>query len=113
MRGVSPRPHWLPNLTVARLCDLLLHELPKDRIDTSAGQAGRVLDSQIEAQVHGPIDLRIDVELIVADPAYAADATLRQLSRTYSIPLHWHVGFRLAVRDVPDDFRGHCNATTG
>ena len=31
--------------------------------------AGRVLDTQIEAQVHGPIDLHQDVELLVADPA--------------------------------------------
>jgi len=71
--------------------------------------AGRVLDTQIEAQVHGPIDLHQDVELLVADPAFAATdigSALRQLAETYAIPLRWHCGFRLSVRDVPDDFRG-------
>ncbi len=28
------------------------------------------------------------------------------LSRTYAFPLDWHCGFRLAVRDVPESFRG-------
>jgi hypothetical protein len=52
-----------------------------------------VLDTQIEAQVHGPIDLHRDVELLVADPAFAATATgtiLRQLALRYEIPLQWH-----------------------
>jgi hypothetical protein len=30
-----------------------------------------VLDTQIEAQVHGPINLRRDAELLVADPSFA------------------------------------------
>ena len=70
---------------------------------------GRVLDSQIEAQIHGPINLREDVALLVADPSFAetvTGATLRRVSDAYRLPLEWHRGFRLRAVDVPDDFRG-------
>jgi hypothetical protein len=79
------------------------------RPDPSTAAAGRVLDSGIEAQVHGPIDILRDVELLVADPSFSGTPTghhLRELSRKYGIPLRWHVGFRLAARDVPEAFRG-------
>jgi len=68
-----------------------------------------VLDTEIEAQVHGPVGLHEDVELLVTDPAFAETATgtiLRDLSMRYEIPLQWHCGFRLQVREVPDNFRG-------
>jgi hypothetical protein len=95
-------------LTIPRLLHLL-HELAQPRKDPAVGKAGRVLDTQIEAQVHGPINLHRDVELLVADPAFVASATgavLRELAQRYDIPLRWHCGFRLAVLDVPDDYRG-------
>jgi hypothetical protein len=98
----------VPNLTVGRLLDVL-KELPQPRRNSGDGDAGRALDTQIEAQVHGPIDLHEDVELLVADPAFAATTSgtiLRELSMRYEIPLRWHCGFRLPVREVPDDFRG-------
>jgi hypothetical protein len=115
--GAMASPPWppfraptlgVPNLTVARLLDLL-NELPQPRKDPADGKAGRVLDTQIEAQVHGPIDLNRDVELLVADPAFAPTATgaiFRELAVKYEIPLRWHCGFRLSVHEVPDDFRG-------
>ena len=98
----------IPDLVVVQLLDVL-KELPHPRTDPGAGQPGRVLDSQVEAQVHGPIDLRRDVELLVADPAFkatATGATLRDLASRYEISMRWHCGFRLSVVDVPDDFRG-------
>jgi hypothetical protein len=98
----------VPNLTVSRLLKML-NELQRPRTDPGDGKAGRVLDTQIEAQVHGPIDLHRDVELLVADPAFAATATgtmLRELGVRYEIPLQWHCGFQLPVREVPDNFRG-------
>ena len=98
----------IPQLTIPQLLETL-RDLPQPRKDPADGEAGRVLDTQIEAQVHGPIDLHQDVELLVADPAFAATdigSVLRQLAETYAIPLRWHCGFRLPVRDVPDDFRG-------
>jgi len=98
----------VPQLTVPLLLDIL-HELPQPRREPADGEAGRVLDTEIEAQVHGPIDLHRDVELLIADPAFAATTTgavLRELAHRYEIALRWHCGFWLPVRDVPDDFRG-------
>jgi hypothetical protein len=79
----------VPTLTVARLLEVV-DSLSQPRRDPGEGAPGRVLDSQIEAQVHGPIELYHDVERLVR----------------YGIVLRWHPGFRLAVESVPDDFRG-------
>jgi hypothetical protein len=99
----------LQNLSVPELLQRLADDLPLPRSDPGTGSAGRVLDSGIEAQVHGPIDIQRDVELLVADPSFSGAPTgdhLKELSRKYGIPLHWHVGFRLAAREVPEAFRG-------
>jgi hypothetical protein len=115
--GGVATPSWPPyraptlgiaQLTIPRLLQLL-GELAQPREDPATGKPGRVLDTQIEAQVHGPINLRRDAELLVADPSFAASATgavLRELAQRYDIPLRWHCGFQLAVAAVPDDFRG-------
>ena len=116
--GEGARVPWPPfvaptlgvaNLTVASLLKLLAKELAEPRADPSVGSAGRVLDTGIEAQVHGPIDLSCDIEMLVGDRAFAATPTgdsLRELCHKYSIPLRWHAGFRLPAQDVPDAFRG-------
>lgn len=116
-QGGMACPPWPPyraptlgvgKLTIPRLLHVL-HELAQPRKDPATGKAGRVLDTEIEAQLHGPIDLHRDVELLVVDPSFAVSATgavLRELAQRFDIPLCWHCGFRLAVRDVPDDFRG-------
>jgi len=115
--GGMATPPWPPyraptlgvaQLTIPRLLHVL-HELVRPRKDPASGKAGRVLDTQIEAQVHGPINLHRDLELLVADPSFAASdtgAVLRELAQRHDIPLLWHCGFRLAVPDVPDNFRG-------
>jgi hypothetical protein len=115
--GATSRPPWppfvaptlgVPMLTVAGLLGRMINELPKPRPDARA-KPGRVLDTQIEAQVHGPIRLQTDVERLVADPAFAATPTgsaLRELCAKYAVPLQWHGGFRLHVNEVPGDFRG-------
>jgi hypothetical protein len=115
--GAVSTPPWPPfraptlevaRLTAARLLEILL-QLARPRLDPSEGEPGRVLDTVVEAQIHGPVDLRRDVESLVVDPAFAATPTgsiLRQLSSRCEMPLHWHRGFRLAVADVPGDFRG-------
>ena len=116
--GAGTRVPWPPfvaptlgveNLTVPGLLERVSRELPLPRSDPSRGPAGRVLDTGIEAQVHGPIDMARDVERLVADPAFGGTPTgdcLEQLCRKHSIRLEWHGGFRLAARDVPDEFRG-------
>jgi hypothetical protein len=115
--GGMAAPPWPPfraptlglsNLTVARLLEVLC-ELTRPRKAPADLPTGRVLDTQIEAQVHGPLDLQQDVELLVADPAFAGTNTgelLRQIAARYGFPLHWHCGFRLSVAEIPDDFRG-------
>jgi hypothetical protein len=98
----------VPGITVARFYDLL-KSLCERRPNPSLGAPGRVLDTGIEAQVHGPVILNRDVETLVADPAFAGTRvgqTLNELAAKYGVELQWHGGFRLSVRDVPDDFRG-------
>jgi hypothetical protein len=98
----------IPNLTISRLLQAL-KSLAIARQDSIGHAPGRVLDSQIEAQVHGTIDLRRDVDLLVADPSFVGTSTgrvLDELAARHEFPLRWHGGFRLSVRDVPDDFRG-------
>ncbi len=98
----------VPGITVRRFCDLL-QSLPENRPDPSVGEPGRVLDTGVEAQVHGAVMLERDVERLVADPAFdgtLVGQTLRELAHKYGFELQWHCGFRLCVRDVPDDFRG-------
>ena len=38
--------------------------------------------------------------------AQSTGQTLNELADKYGFELQWHCGFRLSVRDVPDDFRG-------
>ena len=69
-----------------------------------------MLDTGVEAQIHGPVILNRDVETLVADPAFRGTPVLgkrsNELADKYGFDLQWHCGFRLSVRDVPDDFRG-------
>jgi len=98
----------VPDLTVSRFRDLL-KLLGERRPNPSLGEPGRVLDTGVEAQIHGPVMLDRDVETLVADPAFAhtgVGQSLVELADKYGFDLQWHCGFRLAVRDVPDDFRG-------
>lgn len=98
----------MPGITVRGFCDAL-KMLCDRRPNPSLGEPGRVLDTGVEAQVHGPIRLDRDVEMLVADPAFAhrpVGQTLIELADQYGFDSHWHCGFRLPVRDVPDDFRG-------
>ena len=77
--GGIATPPWPPfrtptlgvaHLTVARFLRLL-KDLRQPRRAPTDGEPGRVLDTQIEAQVHGPIKLHQDVELLLADPAFS------------------------------------------
>jgi hypothetical protein len=99
----------MPDLTVCGLLARLAGDLPRERPDPSLGPPGRVLDSCIEAHVHGPVDLRRDVQALVVDPSFQGTPTgdvLREIGRTYAVPSYWHHGFQMRVQEVPDDFRG-------
>jgi hypothetical protein len=99
----------IEKLTIPRLLDILCRELSLPPTDPSTGMPGRVLDTCVEAQVHGPIDLRNDIERLVIDPAFdgtTTGAVLNEISRRYEIPIQRHCGFQLTAHTVPDDFRG-------
>jgi hypothetical protein len=78
--------------------------------DPASRPLGRALDSFIEVQVHGELCLGNDVERLVADPAFRdhpVGEVLAAISTTYGIPLNWHPGYRIPVREVPDIFRDY------
>lgn len=65
------------------------------------------LDDHIEAHVHGPLRLALDVEALVLDPCYAG-TEVEDLARALPCPVEWHLGFRLhvnALREHPT-YRG-------
>jgi hypothetical protein len=98
------------NLTVSGLLHQLTHGLPKPFLDPQNRSLGRALDSFIEAQVHGDVRMDEDVDRLVADPAFRnhpVGELLAQISSKYELPLSWHPGFTLPVREVPDVFRGY------
>jgi len=99
----------IQNLTIPRLLDILCRELSLPPTDPSAETPGRVLDSCVEAQIHGPISLRDDIERLVIDPAFDGTLTgemLNEISLKYKIPIQHHCGFQLSAHAVPDNFRG-------
>jgi hypothetical protein len=97
------------NLTPVTLIHHLLFNLEK-RIDDPANKAAnRNLNHYIEAQVHGDLSLKEDVEVLVADPSFKGThigELLEKMCLKYSIQLFWHTGFVLKVDEVPSDFRG-------
>lgn len=97
------------NLTPAKLIDHLLVNLEKPFQNPAGNEPNRNLNHYIEAQVHGDISLKEDVDILVADPSFKYTETgrvLEELCRTYDIDLYWHAGFALHVDEVPYDFRG-------
>ncbi|SMF86718.1 Protein of unknown function [Paenibacillus uliginis N3/975] len=97
------------NLTPRKLIDHLRVHLTKPFADLSSSEANRNLNHYIEAQVHGDIRLKEDVEILVADPSFKGTSIgriLEQICLQYSIQLYWHMGFAMQVDEVPVDFRG-------
>ena len=63
---------------------------------------------QIEAQVHGGVELSADVEALVLDPSFRGTqvaADLAAAAQHYGFELRLHSGSELAVADVPVGFR--------
>jgi hypothetical protein len=69
----------------------------------------RILDHYVEAQVHGNVSLKDDIESLVADPSFKNTEVgnlLESLCKNFEIQMHWHAGFYLLTKEVPTDFRG-------
>lgn len=97
------------NLTPGGLVNHLLVNLEKPFSDPSDKEPNRNLNHYIEAQVHGDISLKDDVEILVADPSFKdtdIGRIFEQICSRYSIDLYWHMGFVLQADEVPYDFRG-------
>jgi len=97
------------NISPPELIDHLLTRLKLPFEDPSGRPPGRNLNHYIEAQVQGNVSLLSDAEILVADPSFKGSSVkedFEQLCEKYEIELLWHSGFRLAVKEVPDDFRG-------
>jgi Protein of unknown function (DUF3626) len=97
------------NLTPGKLMDHLLMNLEKPFSDPADKEPKRNLNHYIEAQVHGTISLKDDVDMLVADPSFKeteVGRTLKNISHQFSIELYWHSGFSLNADEVPSDFRG-------
>ncbi len=64
----------------------------------------RNLNGHLEAQVHGGIDLAVDVEAIVLDPSYIGtdiEQDLSNASQRYGFEVRWHRGSELPVEETP------------
>jgi hypothetical protein len=78
--------------------------------DPASRPLGRALDRFIEVQVHCELNLRNDVERLVADPAFRDRPTrevLTAILKTNGVPLSWHPGYRMPGSKVPDTFRDY------
>lgn len=104
-----PAPLGCEGLDLARLVTRMSAALPITPEGESSTEMGRALDSFVEAQVHGRIDLRRDVEALVVDASFRhtkVAETLLDLASSYDITVRWHPGFVLAAGDFPEEFRG-------
>ena len=100
----------MEGLTVNTLLEHLANRLPAPFPRPPGRPLGNALDSFIEAQVHGEVSLRNDVERLVADPAFRGtvmEELFYLISSRYEIELDWHPGFTLPAQKVPEAFRGY------
>ncbi len=83
-----------------KLIDHLKSSIGKPFDDPSPRLPDRNLDYYIEAQVHGAIHLRDDVDILVADPSFKGTDTgtsLERICKVFDIDLYWHCGFMMSV----------------
>lgn len=78
-----------------------------DRDDAREQSEGGLLDSYIEAHVHGELSMREDAEAIVLDPCFRGAETEHQAA-CLGIPVEWHEGRVLTVDELEQhpDYRG-------
>ncbi len=68
---------------------------------------GGLLDDYVEAHVHGPVELAVDVEALVLDPCFRG-SPIEVQAGALGVAVEWHEGRRLTVRALAEHplFRG-------
>lgn len=76
-------------------------------IELAEADSQDALDDYIEAQVHGPLALKDDVEALVLDPCYQG-TPVEASARRLPCALEWHPGFTLTTEELRrhPDYRG-------
>ncbi len=99
-----------PPIQASELIKLLTNRLNNSTVDFLESPLGGTLDSFVEAQIHGSISLKEDVEQLIIDPSLKSTLTesvLKSLCTKYDIQMAYHPGFVLPVNKVPKEFRGY------
>ena len=88
------------NFGIAEKC-VLIELAERDRPDTD------ILDSYIEAHIHGIINIADDVDAVVLDSCYKG-TEIETVANKLACPIEWHSGYRLPESRIPDcvDYRG-------
>ncbi|MGF1743288.1 DUF3626 domain-containing protein [Vibrio profundum] len=97
------------DINITKFVDFLSTKLTEPRNDFSREHIKSNLNHYIEVQVHGDVDLAIDVDYLVADPSFKntdIGDNFEEMSRKYNFTVYWHRGFKLHIDSVPLDFRG-------
>ncbi|MFF3291747.1 DUF3626 domain-containing protein [Streptomyces sp. NPDC003023] len=76
-------------------------------VELALADSRDAIDDYIEAQVHGPVEVRHHVEALVLDPSHRGTAVETSALRL-GCPVEWHDGFRLTVDELRrrPDYRG-------
>lgn len=74
-------------------------EFLESLIELANNDTQDLLDSYIEAQIHGVISLKQDVECLVLDPAYKS-SFIEEQANELNIPIRWHSGYELSIDEM-------------
>ena len=106
----EPAPLGVERLGVRDFIQAMRGGLPCTPPGVSGDRLGRALDSFVEAQIHGSVDLARDVEGLVVDASFrghpVAD-TLGEIASAYDVAPGWHPGFACALEQIPETFRDY------
>ncbi len=89
----------------------LLHRIGvKEEYQRENRSLGNALDSFVEAQIHGPVDLEKDAVKLVADSSFRETeihTAFKELSNRFKLEIDWYPGYALPIAEVPSHFRGY------
>lgn len=97
-----PDSHWQPRDFAVDHVGPLIALAEANRFNLDA-----CLDNYIEAHIHGPLNIREDVEAVVLDPSFRG-TSVEESARLLGCKVEWHEGFRLSLDSLGDcvSFRG-------